>query len=380
MLTPSGTPSSSSPAVHGPATSDPVLVGDLLRAADALDASDVHLKAGRPPIVRVAGELQTLADYGALSPADMESLYNQVTTEEQRERDVQPGGVSIACVLDGGQRYRVSIARQRGVLTMAIRRLSPTIPSLDDLRLPSICKELVMHPHGLILVTGPAGSGRSTTLAAMVDYVNERRPVHIVTCESPVEYTFQDKRALVTQVEIGVDAPSYACAVRSALRQDADVLLVGCADEPETLEAALMAAESGCLVLTAMHTTGAATSIERLVGAFPPDRQPHVRSMVADTLEGILSQMLVPMDSGQGRVAAVEVLLGTPAVRNLIREGKTAQIPGVIETGQRVGMRSLDQALVDLYRRGAVSIEAITARAANPERLQAMVQGRALER
>ncbi len=380
MQTPSGNAPSSNPSSSGQPANGTVQVADLMRYADEVDASDIHLKVGRPPVYRVWGELQPQADHRALTAGDLEGLYLQVTSEEQRERYARGAALGISCALADGAPYRVSVTRQRGMLSMAIRRLAATIPALDDLRLPSICKEMIMRPHGLILVTGPAGSGRSTTLAAMVDYVNERRPVRIVTCESPVEYVFQDKRAFVTQQEVGADVPTYPGAVNAALLQDPDVLLIGALRDPDTIAAALTAAEMGRLVLAAMHTTGAAATIERLVDVFPPDKQQQIRVQLANVIEGVLSQMLLPMDSGQGRVAAVEVLLGTPAVRSLIREGKTAQIAGVIDTSQRIGMRSLDQALVDLYRRGTVSLETITVRATNPERLQAMVQGRATDR
>lgn len=233
-----------------------------------------------------------------------------------------------------------------------------------------------MRPRGLILVTGPAGSGRSTTLASMVEYLNERRAVRIVTCEDPIEYVFADKRAFITQRELGRDTPSYAEAVRAALRQDPDVILVGALADVDTIEAALVAAETGHLVLSSLHTTGAAATLDRLVDVFPEHKQQQIRVELANVLEGILSQALLPTAAGQGRVAAVEVLLGTAPVRNLIREGKTQQVPGLIETSQRLGMRSMDQALLDLYRRGTVTFEEILSRSANPERLQALSQGR----
>jgi twitching motility protein PilT len=353
-----------------------VQIGDLMQRAAELDASDLHLKVGRPPALRVWGELHCLDDLPPLSAEDLEAILFQVTNEEQRARFAATSVLDVSCAPDGAAPFRVNVARQRGTLTLAIRRLLAAIPPLDDLRLPSVCKELVMRPRGLLLVTGPAGSGRSTTLASMVEYLNERRAVRIVTCEDPIEYVFADKRAFITQRELGRDTPSYADAVRAALRQDPDVILVGALADVDTIEAALVAAETGHLVLSSLHTTGAAATLDRLVDVFPEHKQQQIRVELANVLEGILSQALLPTAAGQGRVAAVEVLLGTAPVRNLIREGKTQQIPGLIETSQRLGMRSMDQALLDLYRRGTVTFEEILSRSANPERLQALSQGR----
>ena len=371
-----GNGASASPSSHPLPTDGRVHICDLMQQATELDASDLHLKVGRPPVVRVWGELQVLEDCPPLSSEDLESLYNEVTSAEQRAQFDKTLEMDACCARDGAVRFRVHLARQRGSLSMSIRRLSATVPALDDLRLPSICKELIMRPHGLILVTGPAGSGRSTTLASMVEYLNERRAVRIITCEDPIEYVYQDKRAFITQRELGTDTASSATAVRAALRQDPDVILISCLRDTDTIEAALTAAETGCLVLSSLHTTGAVLTLDRLVDIFPPHKQQQIRAGLANVLEGILSQMLLPTASGQGRVAAVEVLLGNQAVRNLIREGKTQQIPGVIETAQRLGMRSMDQALIDLYRRGGATLEAIMARTTSPERLQAMAQGR----
>ncbi len=359
-----------------PPTNGRVQIGDLMQRAAELDASDLHLKAGRPPALRVWGELRCLDDFPPLSAEDLEAIFYQVTNEEQRARFAATSTLDVSCAPDGAAPFRVNVARQRGTLTLAIRRLLAAIPALDDLRLPSVCKELVMRPRGLILVTGPAGSGRSTTLASMAEYLNERRAVRIVTCEDPIEYVFADKRAFITQRELGRDTPSYADAVRAALRQDPDVILVGALADVDTIEAALVAAETGHLVLSSLHTTSAAATLDRLVDVFPEHKQQQIRVELANVLEGILSQALLPTAAGQGRVAAVEVLLGTAPVRNLIREGKTQQVPGLIETSQRLGMRSMDQALLDLYRRGTVTFEEILSRSANPERLQALSQGR----
>lgn len=347
----------------------------LLHLADRYAASDVHLKVGRPPMLRIAGELVAPENWAPLDAEDLTRLYREVTSAEQRERFAAATDLDFSCSLDGA-RLRVNAAVQRGSITMVWHRIPTVVPTLDDLRLPSVCKELVMRPRGLVLVTGPSGSGKSTTLAAMLEYLNERKAVRIVTCEDPIEYVLEDERALITQREMGADTPSPAAALRAALRQDPDVIMVSELGDVETIEAALTAAETGHLVLAGLHTTGAVQTIDRLIDVFPPHLKQQARVVLAGVLEGILSQVLLPTAAGNGRVAAVEVLLATPAIRSLIQEGKTSQIVGVMETSQRLGMRSMDQALVDLYRRANVTVEAISAATANPERLQSLIQGR----
>jgi len=351
-------------------------IDNLLRLTEQVSASDLHLKAGSPPVLRVFGQLVPQTEHDPLRESDMVRLYRQVTVEEQRARFEREMELDLSYALDGVARFRINIARQRGTLAMVIRRVPMQIPAIDDLRLPSVCKELVMRRRGLILVTGPTGCGKSTTLASMIDYLNERRAVRIVTCEDPIEYLFEDKRALITQRELGRDTPTFASAINHALRQDPDILLVGEMRDPETIEATLRAAEHGHLVLSSLHLSDAASAVDRIIGAFPSHRQQQIRIVLANVLLGILSQVLLPTTSGQGQIAAVEILLATQTVRNLISEGKTQQLRGVIEASQRVGMRTLDQALLDLYRRGAVPIEEVLAEANDPERLRAQAQMR----
>ncbi|MHB0859132.1 MAG: type IV pilus twitching motility protein PilT [Anaerolineae bacterium] len=350
-------------------------VDELLHLTARREASDIHLKVGRPPVLRIHGELTPQDQYQPLRPEDMERIYSQVTTPLQRAHFAQQPELDLSYELEGIARYRVNIGKQRGTVTIVMRRLSAYIPTMEELRLPDICKELVMKPRGLVLVTGPTGSGKSTSLASMIDYLNGQEAVRIITAEDPIEYVFQDKKSFITQRELGGDTPTFASALKHALRQDPDVVLVGEMRDLDTISAALTAAETGHLVLSTLHTAGAALTIDRIIDVFPPHQQQQVRTQLAGILEGVLSQTLMPTVDGKGRVPAVEVMIATPAIRNLVREEKTHQLPGVIETGSRIGMRTLDQALADLYRRGLVRMDDMLAKANNPERLRAMVGG-----
>jgi len=354
--------------------SSQVHIDELLRLTARMAASDIHLKAGSPPVLRIRGELVPQTQYAPCSADDMQRLYEQVTNPVQRERFEREPELDLSYELESTARYRVNIARQRGTITIVARRLSVVIPNIDDLRLPSVCKELVMKPRGLVLVTGPTGSGKSTTLASMIDYLNERSSRRIITCEDPIEYVFTDKRCFVTQRELGEDTPTFASALKHALRQDPDVILVGEMRDTETIAAALTAAETGHLVLSTLHTNSAALTVDRIIDVFPPHQQQQVRIVLSNILEGVLSQTLLPTVDGQGRVAAVEVLTASPGIRNLIREAKTHQIPGIIETSQRLGMKTLDQALIELYRNGLVALDEVLARAANPDHMRSLLQ------
>jgi twitching motility protein PilT len=356
--------------------SSEVHIDELLNRMTRLKASDIHLKVGRPPVLRIHGELRPQNVYDPLRPEDMERLYLQVTHEEQRARFEEELELDLPYEVAGVARFRVNVAWQRGSISMVMRRLSLEIPSIDELRLPSVCKEMVMKPRGLILVTGPTGSGKSTTLAAMIDYLNARDARRIITCEDPIEYIFEDRRSLVTQRELGRDTPSFSSALKHALRQDPDVILVGEMRDLETITTALTAAETGHLVLSTLHTAGAALTVDRIIDVFPPHQQQQVRAQLGSILEGVLSQTLVPTTDGQGRVAAIEVMIATPAVRNLIREGKTHQLPGVIETSQRYGMKTLDQALLEIFQRGNVAMDEVLAKSSNPEHLRSLLRPR----
>ena len=362
------------------ATSEPgrlegLHIDDLLRLAAEAKASDLHLKAGRPPVLRTHGRLVPHNNYGPLSDADMERFLNQITSPEQRAAFARDLDLDTSYALPGVARYRINVALQRTTITMVVRRLDETIPPIDSLGIPAICKELVMRPRGLVLVTGITGSGKSTTLASMLNYRNQRDACRIITVEDPIEYVFEDDRAFVTQRELGADTTSFAAAVKHALRQDPDVILVGEMRDIETISAALTAAETGHLVLSTLHTAGAALTVDRIIDTFPPHQQQQVRVQLAEILVGVLSQTLLPRTDGNGRVPAVEVMVATTAIRNLIREGKSHQIPGVIETGQRLGMQTMDQALTDLYRRRLVTLEEVMSRAVNPEHMRLLLRG-----
>ena len=353
--------------------SSQVHIDELLRLTARMAASDIHLKAGSPPVLRIRGELVPQTQYAPCSADDMQRLYEQVTNPVQRERFEREPELDLSYELESTARYRVNIARQRGTITIVARRLSVVIPNIDDLRLPSVCKELVMKPADWCS-SRATGSGKSTTLASMIDYLNERSSRRIITCEDPTEYVFTDKRCFVTQRELGEDTPTFASALKHALRQDPDVILVGEMRDTETIAAALTAAETGHLVLSTLHTNSAALTVDRIIDVFPPHQQQQVRIVLSNILEGVLSQTLLPTVDGQGRVAAVEVLTASPAIRNLIREAKTHQIPGIIETSQRLGMKTLDQALIELYRNGLVALDEVLARAANPDHMRSLLQ------
>ena len=364
----------------GSATTSALHIDELLRLATRMEASDIHLRVGSLPILRINGELVPQTAYGALTPEDIERLYMQVTDVDQRERFDETMELDLAYGLGGVGRFRINVAKQRGTITMVMRRLSLDIPSLEALGLPDVCKELVMKPRGLVLVTGPTGSGKSTTLASMLDYLNEREARRVITIEDPIEYLFRDKHCFITQRELGGDTLSFASALTHTLRQDPDVILVGEMRDLETISAAITAAETGHLVLSTLHTAGAAYTVDRIIDVFPPHQQQQIRVQVANILQGVFSQTLLPTIDGRGRVPAIEVMIASPAVRNLIREGKTHQLSGVMETSQQLGMQTLDQALLEVYQRGVVALDEIMAKAVNPEHLRSLVSGYAYER
>jgi len=348
---------------------------DLMTLSAETEASDVHLKAGSPPVLRINGELVAREEYEPLRPDDLKRLFQQVTNEEQRAYFEREKELDLSYGLGGVGRFRINVASQRGTLTIVMRRLSSTIPDIGELGLPEICKELVMEPSGLILVTGPTGSGRSTTLASMINHLNASEARRVITIEDPIEYLLRDRRCFITQRELGSDTHSYADALRHALRQDPDVILVGEMGDVDTISAALTAAETGHLVLSTLNTIGASQTIDRLVDVFPPYQQQQIRVQLAGVIQGILSQVLVPVRDGTGRTAAVEVMVATPAIRNLIREGKTAQLGAIIETSARLGMQTLDQALVSLCERGIISADDALLKAQNRDMLRTRLRG-----
>jgi pilus retraction protein PilT len=331
----------------------------ILTEAAHAGASDVHFVAGSPPLERLHSVLTPVPGWAEepLRPVWLEEQLIGVMSEHQRREYVDTGELDMPYSLSGVGRFRVNMHRQRGTVAAAFRLVPTSLPELSELGVPPVARELALQPRGLVLVTGPTGSGKSTTLAAMVDIVNQERPVHIVTIEDPIEYLHSSKRALVTQREVGSDTRSFAEALRRVLRQDPDVILIGEMRDRETIEIALTAAETGHLVLGTLHTKGAASTINRILDVFPGDHQGQIRTQLSEVLQGVLSQTLMRKPDGLGRVLATEVMVRTPAVANLIREGDVAQLYSVIQTGSAYQMHTLDQDLRRLVEQGDLDRE-----------------------
>lgn len=331
-------------------------INELLQMAERLKASDVHLTVGIPPLFRVDGDLIRQGDQ-VLLPADLKRIISEMINEEQLSRFENEGQLDFSFALPGLARFRVNIYRQRGSYGVAARLVNNRIPSFEELGLPASVEDLARKKRGLILVTGPTGSGKSTTLAAMIDLINKERSCHVMTLEDPIEYLHQHKKSMVNQREVGNDTNSFEKGLRAALREDPDVILVGEMRDLETISIAITAAETGHLVLSTLHTQGAASTIDRVIDVFPPHQQQQIRIQLSAVLEGIVSQQLLTKKDLKGRIGAFEVLMSNNAVRNLIREGKTHQIQTVIQTGKNAGMQTMDSALVELYRKGYIAEE-----------------------
>ncbi|WP_170240329.1 type IV pilus twitching motility protein PilT [Thermosediminibacter litoriperuensis] len=331
-------------------------VQEILAEAVRKGASDIHLTVGLPPVFRQHGRLEPQGQCPPLTASDTEALAREILADRWEEF-IKRKELDLAYSIAGLGRFRVNIFYQRGSVGVAIRLVGEVIRSLDELGLPPVVGELADQPHGLVLVTGPTGSGKTTTLAAMIDRINERRSCHIITLEDPIEYLHQHKKSIVNQREIGSDSPSFASALRAALRQDPDVILVGEMRDLETVATAITAAETGHLVLATLHTGSAVQSIDRIIDVFPPHQQNQIRIQLADTLTGVITQQLLPRADGKGRVVAVEILIATPAVRNLIREGKTHQIVSLMQTGSRFGMQTMEMSLRQLREKGIINLD-----------------------
>jgi len=327
----------------------------LFNLAKAKAASDLHLVISSPPMLRIDGSLEPVADMVLLTPDDINQALIQITTPEEREDFHRRLELDFGYTLPDGSRLRCNLAQQRGSISLAIRLLPPVIPTIDELGLPKVCEELIFRPRGLMVVSGPTGSGKSTTLAAMIQHLNANERRHVVTIEDPIEYVYPSINCAITQRELGSDTLSFAEALRHVLRQDPDVILVGEMRDTETAAAVLTIAETGHLILTTGHAPSAAQAMERIIDLFPPHERYLAQTRLASLLLGVLCQTLVPRAEGSGRVPAVEVMLANPAVRNLIREGKIYQLPNVIRTHTQDGMVTLDQSLVNLYREGIIS-------------------------
>ena len=348
---------------------DEVSAATLLQLMVDADASDLHLVAGSPPVLRLNGELDS-QDLPAMSAAAVESVLDEITNQEQRERFNDEKEMDFSCTAEGIGRFRVNAALQRGSITLAFRLVRERIPSLRDLGLPDICSDLALKPRGLVLVTGPTGCGKSTTLAAMIDHLNSRERRHVVSIEDPIEYIHANKLCIISQRELGPDTLSFEAALIHTLRQDPDVILVGEMRDLATISAALTAAETGHLVLTTLHTPSAPQTIDRIIDVFPPYQQQQVRVQLSLVLEAVLCQTLLPRVDGAGRVAAIEIMVATSAIRNLIREGKTHQLLNVVQTGAQFGMRTLDQDLAALCRSGVIGTETALERCQSPDELR----------
>jgi twitching motility protein PilT len=336
-------------------------------------ASDVHLSPGFRPAIRLRGQIVPLDDYAPLTPQETRDTVYSLLNDDQRKRFESNKQLDLAYAVPGVARFRVNCFFQRGSISAAFRRIPHQIPRLDELGLPKVLEELTRKPRGLVLVTGPTGSGKSTSLAAMIDIINEERDEHILTIEDPIEFLHHHKRCIVNQREIGADADDFAVALKSALREDPDVILVGEMRDLETMSTALTAAETGHLVFATLHTQSTSQTVDRIIDIFPAEQQAQVRMQLSIGLQGIVTQQLLPTADGAGRVVGCEVLIPTPAVRNLIREGKTHQIYSAIQTSGSIGMQTMDAHLAQLVRLGRVSRQLAEQRAAVPEELKRLL-------
>ena len=343
---------------------------ELLQATIDEGASDLHVRALMPPKLRVHGELLPLSEE-ALTEEDSLRLVKEITDDEQMEELEKNGGADFALAHPDGTRFRVSIFKERKRYSAVLRQIPNTLMTMAQLGLPPVVKELLFKPRGLILVTGPTGSGKSTTLASMIDVINKERNVHIVTIEDPIEFYHNSQNSLVTQREVGDDVPSFAEAIRRALRQDPDVILVGEMRDLETIAAAITAAETGHLVFGTLHTTGAAETIDRIVDAFPMNQQSQIRTQLAAGLQAVISQILLPRlgQDGQvhGRVAAFEIMTTTDAIRSRIRDNKTNMIKSDMQTGAKFGMTTLDTSLTNLFKQNLITYEELITKSQDPD-------------
>jgi twitching motility protein PilT len=344
-------------------------IDDLLEQLVAHGGSDLHVSVGSPPAIRVRGHIHRLEGYEPLSADDTRLLLYRILSSEQQKHFEIKRQLDFAYSIPGLARFRVNIYYQREAVGAAFRTIPTDIKSAEELGLPPVLHELAKQPRGIVLVTGPTGSGKSTTLAAIIDEINRTRAEHILTVEDPIEFVHKHKRCIVNQREIGPDATSFAEALKAALRQDPDVILVGEMRDLETISTALTAAETGHLVFGTLHTQSAPSTIDRIIDVFPPAQQEQVRIMIANSLQGVVTQTLIPTADGTGRVASLEILLPDDAVRNLIRQGKVEQVYSVMQTNTARGMQTMEQALADLVMRGVIKVEDGLSRSSKREQL-----------
>ena len=346
---------------------------EVLRRMVEARASDVHLTAGFPPAMRDKGKITAMEGFPVLSTQETREIVFSILNDDQRKRFENHKQLDFAYAIPGVARFRVNCFMQRGAVSAAFRLVPHEIPALDSLGVPQVLRDLTQKPRGFVLVTGPTGSGKSTTLAAMLDVINSERQDHILTIEDPIEFLHQHKRSIVNQREVGADAEDFALGLRAALREDPDVILVGEMRDLETISTALTAAETGHLVFATLHTQSTAQTVDRIIDVFPPEQQGQVRTQLSIALQGIVTQQLLPTADAMGRVVATEVLVPTPAIRNLIREGKTHQIYAAVQTSGAVGMQTMDADLARLVRAGKVTRSLAEQRAAVPEELKRLL-------
>lgn len=337
--------------------------------------SDLHLRAGYPPCIRVDGEIRRISEVKLL-PKDVEQTALAIMTPEQRAMFESSNEIDFAFGVSGLGRFRTNIYRQRGTLSINLRAIPAKIATIDELNLPDILKDIALQPRGLILATGVTGSGKSTTLAALVEHINQNLPVNIITIEDPIEFLHHSGKALISQREIGVDTESYSTALRYILRQDPDVILIGEIRDEETTRVALMAADSGHLILSTLHTLDAPQTIQRMVSYFPPHQHDQIRRQIASTLRAVISQRLLPRKDGHGRAPAVEVMIGTEAIRDYITDpAKIKEVRDLIKDGGQYGMQTFDQAVIHLYRQGLITYEIGLQYASTPDEFRLRIEG-----
>ena len=341
-------------------------MSDLLQLVVDEGASDLHLTVGLPPVLRIHGGMHAL-DTEIMKPEDTERLMKSITSEDHQQHVRERGGTDFGFGFSDKARFRVSAFKQKGYIGMVLRQIPQQLMNLEEIGLPAQIRDLLFKPRGIILVTGPTGSGKTTTLASMIDTINRERDVHIITIEDPVEYHHKHKKSVITQREIAVDVSSFSDALRGALRQDPDVILVGEMRDLETMEAAITAAETGHLVFATLHTTGAARTVDRIVDAFPTNQQEQIRTQLASGIQAIISQLLLVRQDRPGRIAGFEIMIATPSIRALIRDNKTFRITSDIQTGARWGMMTLDAHLLALHEQGYISREDLISKSQDTE-------------
>jgi twitching motility protein PilT len=354
-------------------------MSDLLQLVVSEGSSDLHIRVGVPPVIRVHGILHRV-EGPVLKPEDTEELMRSITSEEHIQSIRERGGADFGFAFGEVARFRVSAFKEKGNFAMVLRQIPSKLLTMEQIGIPPSAKELLYKPRGLVLVTGPTGSGKTTTLASMINIINEEREeAHIITVEDPIEYYHKHKKALVTQREIGVDVPNFAEALRRALRQDPDIVLVGEMRDLETIEAAITAAETGHLVFGTLHTTGAAKTIDRITNAFPTNQQEMVRIQLSTVMQAVISQLLIPRVDKPGRVAVFEIMVNTPSIAALIRDNKTFRIQSDIQTGSKYGMVTLDSFLIEKYQQGLIAREEVITKAQDPTTIMAKLQELDLE-